>query len=564
MKKYAVGLDYGTLSVRALFLDLQTGEEAATAVYEYPHGIMEKALPDGTPLPEEFALEHPMDFLDGMGAVIAQGMARLKIGPAQIVGLGLDVTSSTVLPVDEKGWPLCLQDGFSGEPHAWMKLWKHHGASQIAQRLTQVAQARKEPWLQFYGGSVCGEFLIAKAVELAVCAPAAFEKTYSFVEAADWLVWLLTGNQVRSLSLAGCTGYYRVGSGYPSREFFREAYKEAEKVPDKLQGTVLPLGSRAGYLQKEWAEKLGLEPGTPVGIGTLDSHIGVIGCGASRPGDMVAVIGTSACAMLNAREEDVIPGIYLGAQDANVPGFYGYEGSQNCVGDMLGWFVDNCVPRWAWEQAQAEGLDIHTYLMQKAALLQPGESGLLALDWFNGNRTPLMDLSLTGCILGLTVQTQPEELYRALLESAAFGFRRIVEHFEKAGKPVERIIAGGGIPAKNPLMMQLYADICGKTILICGSSQASALGSAVLGAAAAGPAQTGCKDIPSLMEKYVKLSDRAYTPRQENRGIYDKLYGKYLELSDVMAAQSSAARALRQIKQEINKGKEKHDKKVLI
>lgn len=550
MKKYALGLDYGTLSVRVLFLDLETGEEAATAVYEYPHGIMTNALPDGTPLPAQFALEHPMDFICGMQTVIQQGMTQLKIAPEQIAGIGLDVTSSTVLPVDESGWPLCLQDRFSSHPHAWMKLWKHHGANEIARHLTEVAKQRGEPWLTYYGDYVCSEFLICKAVELAVNAPEIFECTHSFVEAADWLVWLLTGNPVRSISMAGCTGYYRMDSGYPSRDFFKAAYPEAENVPDKLQGTMLPLGTCAGYLTKYWAEKLGLDPGTPVGIGTLDSHIGVIGCGASRPGDMVAVIGTSACTMLNAREEDIVPGIYLGAQDANLPGLYGYEGSQNCVGDMLGWFVDNCVSHKAYAQAQAEGLDIHSYLIKKAENLHPGESGLIALDWFNGNRTPLMDLSLTGCLVGLNIHTQPEEIYRALMEGAAFGFRRIIELFERSGKPVHRIIAGGGIPTKNPLMMQIYADVCGKTIQICHSSQASALGSAILGAAAAGEKVTGCKDIPQLMDKYVKLSATVYSPNGAHKAVYDRLYAQYLRLSDTMAAQGSVCRQLQKIKQE--------------
>lgn len=550
MKKYALGLDFGTLSVRGLFLDLETGDEAATVVYEYPHGIMTERLPDRTRLPENFALEHPMDFLNGMHYVIMQGLGELSLEPKQIAGIGLDVTSSTVLPLDAEAWPLCLKKEYAGNPHAWMKLWKHHGANEIALRLTQVAKDRNEPWLAFYGDNVCSEFLIAKAVELAVNAPDIFADTHSFMEAADWLVWLLTGNQVRSLSMAGCTGYYRVGSGYPNREFFKAAYPEAENVPDKLGGTMLRLGSCAGFLTEYWADRLGLEQGTPVGIGTLDSHIGVIGCGASRSGDLAAVLGTSACMMLNALREDVIPGVYLGAQDANMPDLYGYEGSQNCVGDMLGWFVDHCVSQKTYACAEAEKLDIHSYLMKYASMLSPGESGVMALDWFNGNRTPLMDLSLTGCLIGLTIHTKPEEIYRALMESAAFGFRRIVEVFEQSGHPVNRIIAGGGIPSKNPVMMQIYADVCGKTIHLCRSTQASALGSAVLGAAAAGETVTGCKDITELMDKYVKLSDVAYAPNAAHKAIYDQLYGIYLQLSDTMSEQDSAGRLLQKIKQE--------------
>lgn len=532
MKKYTLGLDYGTLSVRALCLDLETGQEACTAVYEYPHGIMTDSLPDGTPLPKDFALEHPLDYLEGMEQVVRQVMQALHLRPEQIVGIGLDVTSSTVLPVDEKGQPLCMTEAFYREPHAWMKLWKHHSAADIAQRMTEVARDFKEPWLPYYGNRVNPEFLLAKATELAVKAPQVYENAALIMEAADWLVWLLTGNLVRSLSMAGCTGYYR--EGFPIEDFFEEAYPQAKGIRFKLAGCMLPLGTTAGFLTQAWANRLGLCRGTPVGIGTLDSHMAVIGCGGSRVGDVVTVMGTSACTMVNAEKEGRIEGIYLAAQDANVPGLYGYEGSQNCVGDMLGWFVDNCVPHKTWLQAQEKKMDIHAWLMAGAKKLTPGQSGVMALDWFNGNRTPLMDLSLTGCITGLTLRTTPEQIYRALMEGAAFGFRRILELFQKGGIRLGRIIAGGGIPGKNPVMMQIYADVCGMPIHLSKTNQASALGSAILGAAAAGEEYTGCKDVPALMEKYAILSDTVYMPNKKNKAIYDELYEKYLKLSDKM------------------------------
>ena len=548
MKKYALGLDYGTLSVRALLLDLQTGAEAATAVYEYPHGVMETELPDGTKLPPDFALEHPQDYLDGMETTIRQVMAEQNVLPEQIVGIGLDVTSSTVLPLDENGQPLCLTPEFSGNPHAWMKLWKHHAANELAERLTQVARQRQEPWICYYGDVVMGEFLLPKAVELAVKAPEVFEKTYLFMEAADWIVWLLTGQPSRSLSMAGTTGYYRKDSGYPDKAYFRAVCPDAENVPDKLQGKMIPMGESAGGLTELWAKRLGLMPGTPVAAGAVDAHIGVIGCGASRAGDMTTVIGTSACSMLNSVDGGPVPGIYTGADGANIPGMYGYQGSQNCVGDMLSWFVENCVPYAAYKQAEAEKVNIHTYLMEKAEKLLPGESGLMALDWFNGNRTPLMDLSLTGALVGLTIQTKPEEIYRALMESAAFGFRRVIDTFEAAGKPVRRIIAGGGIPGKNPLMMQIYADVCGRPLIISQSQQSSALGSAILGASAAGECVTGCKDIPALMEKYIRPSETVYMPNASRQAVYDKLYAQYLRLSHELAAKDSVVRELRKIK----------------
>lgn len=540
MKQYALGLDFGTLSVRALFLDLNTGEEAAVTEYSYPHGVMTECLPDGTKLPPDFALEHPQDFLDGLTAVVREGMAKLGLRPEQVVGIGLDVTSATALPVDEAGEPLCFRPEFAGRPQAWMKLWKHHGAGEMAQRLLAAATELNEPWLPYCGGSISSELFIPKAIELAVKDPEVFNRTYNLLEAADWLTWKLTGRMVRSISMAGCNSMYRMDTGYPSKACCMKAYPEAENVPDKLKGDMLPLGSCVGGLLPEMAKKLGLRPGTPVGVGHIDSHVGAIGCGASKEGDMVAVIGTSACCLLNARDGSGIEGIYSAAQDANIPGLFGYEGGQNCVGDMFAWFVDNCVGMACYQAAQGEGKDIYTYLEEKAAALKPGESGLLALDWFNGVRSPLMDYSLTGTIAGLTIRTRPEEIYRALLESVAFGCKRIMDAFTQAGKPVVRIIAGGGIPMKNRLLMQIYADVCDRDIYLCTSKQSCALGSALLGVAAA---RRGT--LPELIDKYVKRPEKVYHPIGENVRRYQALYTQYCRLSEQMAESGSVMRALR-------------------
>lgn len=539
MKQYTLGLDFGTLSVRALFLDLDTGEEAAVTEFSYPHGVMTQCLPDGTKLPPDFALEHPQDFLDGLVTVVREGIAKLELQPEQVIGIGLDVTSATVLPVDEGGEPLCFRPVFSSRPQAWMKLWKHHGAGEMAERLLAAATKLEEPWLPYCGGSISSELFIPKAIELAVKDPEVFDHTYNLLEAADWLTWKLTGRMVRSISMAGCNSMYCMDTGYPSKACCKEAYPEAENVVDKLKGEMLPLGSCAGGLQPEMAEKLGLRPGTPVGVGHIDSHVGAIGCGASQEGDMVAVIGTSACCLLNSREGSGIEGIYSVAQDANIPGLFGYEGGQNCVGDMFAWFVDNCVGIACHQAAQAEGKNIYEYLEEKAAALKPGESGLLALDWFNGVRSPLMDYSLTGSIVGLTIRTKPEEIYRALLESAAFGCKRIMDAFIQAGKPVDRIIAGGGIPMKNPLLMQIYADVCDRDIYLCTSKQSCALGSALLGAAAA---QRGT--LPELIDQYVHRPEKVYHPIREHVQRYQLLYAQYCRLSEQMAESGSVMRML--------------------
>ena len=551
MKKYALGLDYGTLSVRALFVDIETGEEAATAVYEYPHGIMTEALPDGTPLPENFALEHLQDFKDGLEYVITTGMKEGGISGEEVIGIGIDVTTATILPIDEKGVPLYTYPEFEKRPQAWMKLWKHHGAIEMADRMLEVAKERNESWLGYYGDWLSSELFKPKAVELAVKDSEVFERTYNIIEAADWLVWWLTGEMTRSASLAGCNSLYRRETGYPSKEYFKAVYPEAENVPDKLVGPIVPLGSCAGYLLPEMAERLGLKAGTPVGAATLDSHAAVIGCGASRVGDMVSAIGTTTNSMLNAEEGPGIPGIYSAAPDANIPGLFGYEGGQNCVGDCLAWYVNNCVPASYKEAAEAEGVGIHNYLQARAEKMKPGESGLVALDWFNGVRSPLMDYELTASIVGLTVRTKPEEIYRALVESTVFGNKRIIDTYEEAGCPVKRIIAAGGIPMKNSMMMQIYADVCNQDIYLCGSPQASARGSAILGAAAAGSEVHGCSDIYELVDKLGKMADKVYHPIPENVEKYKKLYAIYKQLSDEMAKGDGVVKELLKLRKEV-------------
>jgi L-ribulokinase len=497
-------------------------------------------------LPEGFALEHPQDFLDGLEYVVHGVMQG--IAPEQVVGIGLDITSATVLFTDDKGVPLCLKPEFADRPHAWMKLWKHHGALEEAARLQAVAEERGESWLNYYGGWISSELLLPKAVETAVKDPEVFAATYNILEAADWIVWVLTGEMTRSITLAGCNSNYRVDTGYPSAAYFKAAYPEAEKLPEKLVGKMVRLGDVAGYLTEQMAEKLGLAAGTPVGASIVDSHAGVIGCGAASVGDMVSVIGTSANNMLNAEPGPGIPGIQSSCMDSNVPGVYGYEGGQNCVGDAFAWFARNCVPKHYQDAADAAGKPIQAYLTELAEGLAIGESGLMILDWFNGVRAPLMDFSLTATIVGLTIRTKPEELYRAMLESAVFGNKRIIDTYEAAGHPVKRIIVSGGIPLKNPLMMQIYADVCNRDIYLCGTTQGCALGSAILGASAAGPEHTGCETFEQLTRKYVTLSEVVYHPIAENVARYETLYRQYVRLCDQMAAPDSVGRELLKIK----------------
>lgn len=525
LKRYAIGLDFGTLSVRALLVDIETGRELATAVSEYPHGVMDKALPNGMKLPEGFALAHPQDYVDGLRSVVPQIIRDAGITGYDVAGIGLDCTSATVMPVNAEGTPLCLLPEWAGHPHAYLKLWKHHGGDPQARRMLKTAQERNEPWLNFCGGGIQCELLLPKALETAEMDPAVWSACHWYLEMGDWLAWYLTGRNCRSLSMASCNGYYRPPAGYPSDDYWRAVSPGIEPVTSRLLGKLLPLDGVAGYLTPKIADELTLPPGTPVAVPLIDSHASVVGCGADRAGDMVAVLGTSACYLMNDNVQMGIPGIYSVAYEAHVPGLYGYEGGQSCLGDGLDWFVRQCVPARVQAEADDTGESVHTLLSRKAALMRPGESGLIALDWLNGVRSPLMRPDLRGVLVGATLKTTPADLYRAVVEASCFGARRIIDSFQEAGVPVKRVFATGGIPRKNPFLMQVLADVCGKEIGVCQSSQASALGSAIMGAAASGEGLNEC------IRRMAAPVDIIYKPNQAEA--YEALYKRYRALSMV-------------------------------
>ncbi len=525
MKRYAIGLDFGTLSVRALLVDKLTGREAATAVYAYPHGVMDKALPDGTALPEGFALAHPQDYVDGMKAVVPQVLREAGIQGCDVAGIGLDCTSSTVMPVDAQGAPLCLSPKWACHPHAYLKLWKHHGAEEQASRMLKAAQERKEPWLSACGGGIQCELMLPKVLETAEKAPEVFEACHRYLEMGDWLAWYLTGNDLRSLGMATCNSYYRPDAGYPNQDYWDAVSPGIAPVTSKLLGEFMPLEGVAGTLTQNAAEALGLLTGTPVAVPMIDSHASVLGCGADQAGDMVAVLGTSACYLANDDSERHIPGIYSVAYEAHVPHLYGYEGGQSCLGDGLDWFIRQCVPAYVHSEAESAGESVHALLSKKAMRKAPGESGLIALDWLNGVRSPLMRPELKCVLAGVTLRTEPEDLYRAAVEACCFGARRIVDSFLEAGVPVKRFFATGGIPGKNPFFMQVLADVLCKEISVCKSNQASALGSAILGAAASGESLAEC------LRRMAAPAGKCYKP--ENPVAYESLYERYMALSAV-------------------------------
>lgn len=533
MGKYALGIDYGTLSGRALLVDVTTGEEIATSVLDYPHAVMDKTLPDGTPLGLDWALQHPQDYLDVLASTVPAVLHASGIQAEDVVGIGIDFTACTILPVKSNGTPLCFLEGFKSQPHAYVKLWKHHAAQREANELNDIAAAMGQEWLKRYGGKISSEWFFPKAWQMLREAPNVYEAADVLLEAADWIVWQMTGRHTRNSCTAGYKAIWHKRDGYPHSDFFAALDPRMQNIlEDKMNGPILPLGQKAGELTKTMAALMGLKPGTPVAVANVDAHVTVPAVKISGPGKMLAIMGTSTCHMLLSDEEKAVPGMCGVVEDGILPGYYGYEAGQSCVGDHFAWFVENCVPQSYRQAADENGQGIHEYLTQLAQALAPGQSGLVALDWWNGNRSVLADVDLTGLVLGMTLSTRPEEIYRALIEATAYGTRKIIETFEKSGVAVDEFIASGGIPLKNPMMMQVYADVIKKPIRIAGSLQGPALGSAIFGAVAAGKARGGHDDVLTASRHMGKLRDTPYLPNPEASKVYDLLYAEYSQLHD--------------------------------
>ena len=490
MHKYTIGVDFGTLSGRAVIVDTTTGEEVAVAVHEYSHAVMDEKLPDGTPLGVDWALQHPQDYLDVFRITIPRVMKMAMVSPEQVAGVGIDFTACTVLPVKTDGTPLCFLDEYRSRPNAWVKLWKHHAAQDEANRLNIIAEERGEKFLRRYGGKISSEWMIPK-------------------------IW------------------QTVNDGYPSNDFFRALHPKMERLVDeKLSRTLLPVGTKAGTITPQAARLTGLKEGTAVAVANVDAHVSIPAVGITTPGKMLAIIGTSTCHMLLGDVEKEVPGMCGVVEDGIIAGFYGYEAGQSCVGDHFQWFVENCTPAEYRDEAETAGMDLHSLLTEKAARLTPGESGLVALDWWNGNRSVLVDVDLTGMIAGMSLVTKPEEIYRALIEATAYGTRMIIETFEENGVPVNEFYAAGGIAEKNPFVMQIYADVINREIKISGSPQAPALGSALFGALAAGKDAGGFDTVQEAADVMAKVKDYTYKPVPENAAVYDRLFAEYRILHD--------------------------------
>ncbi len=555
MHKYSIGVDFGTLSGRAVLVDTTTGEEVAVAVHDYSHGVMDEKLPDGTPLGVDWALQHPQDYLDVFRVTIPAVMKMASVVPEQIAGLGIDFTACTMLPVTADGTPLCFMDEFKSRPNAWVKLWKHHAAQDEANRLNAIAEQRGEKFLSRYGGKISSEWLIPKIWQTLNEDQRIYDAAARFIEAADWVVWQLTGVETRNTCTAGYKAIWHKHDGYPSGDFFKALHPGMENLVDeKLSRNLLPVGTRAGVISPAASKLTGLKEGTAVAVANIDAHISVPAVGITSPGKMLVIIGTSTCHMLLSDTEKEVPGMCGVVEDGIIEGFFGYEAGQSCVGDHFQWFVENCTPGEYKAEADAMGIELHTLLTEKAARLKPGESGLVALDWWNGNRSVLVDVDLTGMIVGMSLTTKPEEIYRALIEATAYGTRMIIDTFEENGVPVEEFYAAGGIAEKNPFVMQIYADVINREIKISGSPQAPALGSAMFGAVAAGRAAGGFDTVQEAAAVMAKVKDYTYRPVAENARTYNRLFAEYRTLHDYFGrGTNEVMKRLKQIKKEARK-----------
>ncbi len=527
MKPYVIGIDYGTLSGRCVLLDSRDGREVAESVLEYRHGVMDRELPCGRKLPAEYALQHPEDYLEVLRVTVPEVLRKGGVTKDEVSGLGIDFTACTMLPINEDGTPLCMLSKFENEPHAYVKLWKHHGAQREADEINALAEKRGEKWLSAYGGKISSEWMFPKILETLHKAPEVYESTYRFIEAADWLSLMLTGRETHSAAFAGYKALWSSEDGYPSNEFWQELDPRLDGiVGTKVSTNIFGADKTAGKISPSGAELCSLSEGTAVSIPQIDAHAAMPSLGIIRDGELMMIIGTSSCHILNSRVGETVKGICGYVRDAVIPGYYTYEAGQSGVGDIFDWFTRSCVPASYTEEAKERGIGIHKLLRKKASKLEIGESGLVALDWHSGNRSILMDSSLSGMILGLTLNTRPEEIYRAYIEATAFGAKMILDTFSEGGVKINNIYAAGGIAQKDELMMQIYADVLDRDIHIAASSQAGARGSAIYASVAAGLFPT----LESAVQGLSVGTSRTYSPIKENVEAYKKLYDEYLTL----------------------------------
>ena len=555
--KYTLGIDFGTLSARAVLVEVETGREVASSVYEYANGVIDEILPSsGEKLPPDWALQDPRDYLIGLETTVPAVLREANVQPLDVIGIGIDFTACTMLPIDANGDPLCFDPKWENNKHAWVKLWKHHAAQPEANKINETAERLGYDFLKRYGGKISSEWFFSKALQILDEAPEVYQAADRLIEGGDWVILQMTGVETRNACTAGYKAMWEKATGFPPNEFFKALDPRFEHVVDeKMSREISPIGAKAGELTERMAAKMGLLPGTAVAVANVDAHVAVPAATVTKEGIMVMIMGTSTCHMVLGKEPKLVEGMCGYVEDGILPGFFGFEAGQSCVGDHFAWFTENCVPASYQKEARDRGLSVHDLLSEKAARLKPGQSGLLALDWWNGNRSVLVDVDLTGMMLGFTLNTKPEEIYRALIEATAFGTNVIIDAFQSNGVAVDEIVACGGLPERNELLMQIYADVTNREFKVAASAQTCALGSAMWGAVAAGRDRGGYDTIEEAAANMARVKDISYRPDPTAHAVYAKLFAEYRQLHDYFGrGPNDVMKRLKAIKEEQHSG----------
>ena len=532
--KYVIGLDFGSLSVRALLVDVSNGDEKAVSVVEYADGVIDTSLPgSGISLPANFALQNPQNYIDALCEVLRDVREKSGVDAEDVIGIGIDSTACTLLTLGEDFSPLCFKDEYKDDPHSWLKMWKHHSTQSQADRFNQAAAEAKAPFLKNCGGLVSPEWYFPKVLETLEKSPETANAAACYLELGDWVYYLLTGEKLRCSLLAAVHAQWDRELGYPSDEILEKLHPELPGLIKKNKEIpVAPNFHHHGFLSGEMAEKTGLKEGTAVSLGNSDSTVALLSLDILDEGSIALILGTSSVLMVLSREQYFISGAMASVKDELMPGFYGNVFGQSAVGDIFSWFVNNFVPPRCFEEARKNGETIFDLLNRSMDKIEPGKCGVMALDWFNGCRSMLQDAELSGLLVGMTLATKPEEIYCALVEATGFGLKEIVRSIQKAGIPTDSIRACGGLARKSPEIMQRYADILGLPVCVTDSAQVIGRGSAILGALAAGAEKGGYDSIENAVKAMACPIEKRYEPRAEYIGVYDALFEKYKTLHD--------------------------------